>query len=112
REALTAREVDVCKALRPEHVLVGGLPGADVHRRDRGGVVEPRPPDVRSYFPAELETNCATALICAGVSFPLNAGMTPPPTSTWCCTIASAGLSWSRFGPTVPLVPAAFSVWQ
>ena len=47
-----------------------------------------------------------------GVSVPLNAGMTPPPTSTWCFTIASAGFSWSRFGPIVPVACAAFSVWQ
>jgi hypothetical protein len=44
-------------------------------------------------LPAEAETNFATAAIWAAVSVPLNAGMTPPPTSTWCWTIASLGFS-------------------
>ena len=35
-----------------------------------------------AYLPAEEETNFATAAICASVSLPLNAGITPPPTST------------------------------
>jgi hypothetical protein len=30
----------------------------------------------------------------------------------WCVTVASSGFSWSRFGPTVPWVPALASVWQ
>jgi hypothetical protein len=42
----------------------------------------------------------------------LNAGIAPPPTSTWWATVAFAGFSWSRFGPMLPLVPASFSVWQ
>jgi len=40
----------------------------------------------------------------------LKAGMMLPPFSTWCCAIAKAGLSVSRFGPIVPVAPAAFSV--
>jgi hypothetical protein len=38
--------------------------------------------------------------------------MVPPPTSTWCATVLFDGFSWSRFGPTLPLEPAAFSVWH
>ena len=66
----------------------------------------------RRYLPALLETNAATASICACVSWPLNAGIAPPPFSTWCATVACDGFSWSRFGPTFPVDPAAFSVWQ
>jgi hypothetical protein len=62
------------------------------------------------YLPAEVATNFATASICAGVSVPLNAGMTLPPFSTWRFTLASDGFSWSRFGPIVPVACAAFSV--
>src|SRR4051794_28502438 len=43
---------------------------------------------------------------------PLNAGMPPPPCSTWSCTFGASGFSWSRFGPTCPEVPASLSVWQ
>ena len=102
------------KPLGAEHVLVRRLPGPRVHLRDRGGVARAAraAPPTRRYLPAEVATNFATASICSGVSVPLNAGMTPPPTSTWCFTIASGGFSWSRFGPIVPLAPAAFSVWQ
>ena len=38
--------------------------------------------DVQRYFPACDETYLATALICASVSTPLNAGMTAPPWMT------------------------------
>ena len=34
------------------------------------------------YFPAEEETYFATAWIWAGLSFPWNAGIKPPPTIT------------------------------
>src|SRR4029077_13566356 len=64
------------------------------------------------FFPATEETYFATAVICAGVSVPLKAGITLPPLITWCWTIARGGFSWSRFGPTVPVVPASASVWQ
>src|SRR5205823_357002 len=90
---------------QPEH---GGLRPADVPRRRTGAVaVVPG-----GYLPAFDETNCATAVICASLSLPLKAGIGPPPTSTWCWTIACDGFSWSRFGPIVPVAPAAFSVWQ
>ena len=62
------------------------------------------------YFPATELTYFATALICTGESVPLNGGIAPPPTSTWCSTTGCAGFSWSRFGPTVPVVPASFRV--
>src|SRR6059058_874218 len=65
-----------------------------------------------SYFPALLDTYSATAAICASLSWPLNAGIAPPPTVTWWATTSFDGFSWSRFGPTFPLEPAAFSVWQ
>src|SRR5690348_3304240 len=38
--------------------------------------------------------------------------MIVPPFVTWWTTMAIAGLSWSRFGPTVPVEPAAARVWQ
>ena len=38
--------------------------------------------------------------------------MPPPPFVTLLATIASDGLSWSRFGPTLPVACAAASVWQ
>ena len=63
-------------------------------------------------MPALSATNFATASIWGCVSLPLNAGMTPPPFSTWCCAIANDGFSWSRFGPIVPVAAAAASVWQ
>ena len=43
---------------------------------------------------------------------PLKAGIAPPPFVTWRWAIARFGFSWSRFGPTVPFVPASLSVWQ
>src|SRR3954452_17359043 len=65
-----------------------------------------------SYFPALPATYSATAAICASLSWPLNAGIAPPPTVTWWATTSFDGFSWSRFGPTLPLEPAAFRVWQ
>ena len=56
------------------------------------------------------DTYFATALICAGVSWPLKAGITAPPLITCFCARAKPGFSLSRFGPTVPLVPASASV--
>ncbi len=64
------------------------------------------------YECVDAETKAATSWICFSLSDPLNAGIGPPPTSTWCTTIAVSGFSWSRFGPTVPVEPAAFNVWQ
>ena len=59
-----------------------------------------------------MKTNAATSAICLTVRLPLNAGIGPPPTLTWWMIVARAGFSWSRFGPTVPVAFAAFSVWQ
>src|SRR3954454_22452764 len=64
------------------------------------------------YLPAFFATKSATAWICASLSWPLKAGIAPPPTATWCATASFDGFSWSRFGPTLPVEPAAFSVWQ
>src|SRR2546421_9515506 len=47
----------------------------------------------RHYFPATFATYAATALICAGVSRPLNAGIAAPPFSTWRATRSFAGFS-------------------
>jgi hypothetical protein len=65
---------------------------------------------LRVYLPATEETYFATAVIWASVSVPLNAGMMPPPTSTWCLARANGGFSASRLGPCVPFVPASASV--
>src|SRR5437763_12328691 len=73
---------------------------------------QPRPRFQRRYLPAEEETYFATAWIWAGLSLPWNAGIAPPPTITWWATTDVLGLSWSRFGPTVPVALAAASVWQ
>src|SRR5438874_7782355 len=70
--------VEAGEALCPEDVPVGGLPRANVHGRDLGGVGDRRPADLH-YLPAEEETKVATDWICASVSFPLNAGITAPP---------------------------------
>lgn len=79
---LARGEVDRRESFRAERVLVGRLPRPDVNRRDRRGVLDPCGPDVQRYLPAEEETYFATAWIWAGVSFPANAGITPPPTVT------------------------------
>ena len=59
-----------------------------------------------------METYVATSVICVSESWPLNAGIPPPPFVTCLATAAIAGLSWSRFGPTVPVAPASLSVWH
>jgi hypothetical protein len=83
------------------------------------------PPPLLFPLPATVETYVATDLICAlervwakdGISEP-GTGLHPalvctgPPPVTCATTHASDGLSVSRFGPTVPLVPAAASVWH
>src|SRR5918994_6206479 len=38
--------------------------------------------------------------------------MPPPPFLTCSSTVSASGWTSSRFGPVVPLVPAASSVWQ
>ena len=43
---------------------------------------------------------------------PLNGGITPLPFVTRSITSAFGGFASSRFGPTVPVAPASFSVWQ
>ncbi len=42
----------------------------------------------------------------------MNDGIAPCPFVTRSITSAFGGFAWSRFGPTVPLVPASASVWQ
>src|SRR5213078_213249 len=78
--------------------------------RDRHhGRVALRP---RDYLPATEETQAATSWICCGVSWLLNDGMMAPPFVTCVPTLSYGGFSWSRLGPTVPVVPASASVWQ
>ena len=59
-----------------------------------------------------VKTYAATSWICFADSLSLKAGIGPPPFSTCVTTRASGGFSWSRFGPTLPVAPASFSVWQ
>ncbi len=67
--------------------------------------------DVRAYFfPAWEATNLATAMICAVVRTFWKGGMIAPPWITCFCIRANGGFSRSRFGPTVPVAPAAASV--
>src|SRR5262249_43904469 len=63
-------------------------------------------------LPATDETYAATSAICFGVSWPENEGMTPLPFVTRSITSAWGGIFSSRFGPTVPVAAASFSVWQ
>src|SRR5205823_5563001 len=49
REAFAARRIDAGEALRAEDVLVRRLPGAHMHLRDRGCVLEARPPDEHQW---------------------------------------------------------------
>jgi hypothetical protein len=63
-------------------------------------------------LPATDATYLAIASICWALRMLLNAGMPPPPFRSWRLTVASFGFRSSRFGPTVPLVPASASVWQ
>jgi hypothetical protein len=44
-QAFPSGDIDPGQPVRAEDVLVGGLPGAYMYARDRGGVLEPRAPD-------------------------------------------------------------------
>src|SRR5207244_370512 len=71
-----------------------------------------RGPDFKPFhLPALEATYFATALICASLSTSLNAGMMLPPLITCFLTRGNGGLSRSRFGPVVPVVPAALRVF-
>ena len=63
-------------------------------------------------MPATDETYAATSAICFVLSWPLNEGITPLPFVTRSTTRSAGGIASSRFGPTVPVAPASFSVWQ
>src|SRR5438876_1172346 len=62
--------------------------------------------------PAHVPTNDAMSLIFSSLSFVEKEGIPFPPFRTCRSTRAASGLSWSRLGPTVPLVAAAASAWQ
>ena len=64
------------------------------------------------YECVDVETYAATSWICFALSAALERGIGPPPFSTWWTIVVGRGFSWSRFGPTVPVELAAFSVWQ
>lgn len=90
------------EAVRGQQVAPQGQPdlGAAVFDRDeldpeqRGKCSLRRALEIaRVYLPGCDDTNLATAVICASVSTPLNAGMTPPPCSICAFAIANAGLS-------------------
>ena len=66
----------------------------------------------KRQLPAAVETYAATSAICCSVSTPSNGGITPLPFVARSTTRASSGCASSRFGPTVPDVPASESVWQ
>src|SRR3954451_15241907 len=89
----------------------------NLYRRTDVTAANPAPPPggfraSRGYFPATLATYAETSSICLALSEFLNAGIGPPPFSTWCLTRAKAGFKSSRLGPTLPVAPASFSVWQ
>jgi hypothetical protein len=62
--------------------------------------------------PATPATYWETAWISLLESWPLNAGIPPPPFVTCRWAVAWSGLTVSRLGPTCPLAPASLSVWQ
>ena len=59
---------------------------------------------------AEPETKAATASISELESWPANDGIPPPPDFTCWTTWSRVGFSVSRFGPSIPVEPAAWSV--
>src|SRR6188472_1513438 len=105
-------------------VEVGQLAG--VLRRQVGErLLDPRPLPLQEracsvgihvypVFPATAPTNAATSWASLPDTIP--AGMVPlprmRPVSIAFRTSAAGGLSWSRFGPTLPWVRAAARVWQ
>ena len=82
---------------RQPHAHVPVLDGVDLDAEQAGKPAAPgldeRLDVDRHYLPATDETYLATALICASVSLPLNAGMTLPPWITWFWTTGKGGLS-------------------
>src|SRR6478736_9332435 len=50
--------------------------------------------------------------MCLSDSCPLKDGIAPAPAVTRVTASESGGFAWSRFGPTVPVEPASFRVWQ
>jgi hypothetical protein len=83
---------------------------------ERGGDApeELRSEVLHGCFPATWFTKVETAWIWALLRmFVLpNAGIPPPPLVTWTATVLASGLRESRFGPAVPLAPAAARVWH
>ena len=79
------------RARRRAGTRVGGSAGGSAGRRD----------DVRGDVGDSLSE-----------SWPLNGGIAPAPFVTRCVASARSGFASSRFGPTLPVEPASFSVWQ
>src|SRR3954453_12472616 len=93
---------------RPVDVMPPSLPARQHPAHGAGSA-----PAVRlSVERGQRATNAATAEIWASESLPPNAGIPPRPLRTISSMSAGLRLMLSRFGPTCPLVPAAFSVWQ
>src|SRR5438067_13378570 len=78
-------------------------------RRSHHGA-RPARAGLRHFLPACAATYFATASICFFDRRSLKAGILTPPFVTCLTTIGNIGLSWSRFGPTVPVVPASLRV--
>ena len=67
-------------------------------------------PEGCHYLPATEDTYAATSAICCADRVSLNGGIAPPPFVTCVTTLSYAGMTSSRFGPTLPLEPASASV--
>src|SRR5215218_9074403 len=77
-------------------------------------VRDPAAPEDRvlAHPPAFCATNAATSRICVALSWSEYAGIPPPPDSTIARTVSKSGRASSRFGPSCPPAPVAFSVWH
>ena len=73
---------DALRVFGADEVLVAGDDGMFEAIRERVALPVSRAVAPTRYLPAEEETYCATAWIWAGLSFPWNAGIAPPPTIT------------------------------
>ena len=86
----------------------------DEQREDRGGGERERSACAsrRGYPARDWNTNSATSSICCGVSLSTYACIVPLPFVIAVRIFACVAVDLSRFGPIVPVEPAAFSVWH